>query len=491
MISARSNQNLIMKIFLCILTLFILIHPAAAQQVPSDTWMGIYLDKAKIGYAHFLIDKAEYQGKPGYRLDSLSVTRIPVLGVEVEQKIDTTTYLDDSFEPVYQEYKISSAGRTTTISAKFSPGEIKAEHESEGSKNTKTIPIPPGSKIAGDSTFLPPSLKLKIGDKLDYKWFNPFSLTLDDLQIEVIRIEPLTLGKGIYEAFVIKTTTSMGEVTCWQDEKGEVLKVAAIMGLTMIREPKIIAQSIGSGSGDYAPPNDLAVMTSAQTSTEIPKPREARYMKIRLSGLADKSLVIEDGRQKVISSGKKMITAEYEITASEFDRKKAAKLPIKNADMEKYLHDTLYIQPENSEIATTAKGIAGSEKNSYAIASRLRAWVNANIQSKANIGIVRSSVDVLRTKTGVCRDYAILYAALARAAGIPTKLVAGVVYWEGGFYYHAWAESYVGEWIPIDPTLSTDFVDATHIKLAEGEATAMFDMVKTMGNLKAEIIDYK
>jgi len=118
----------------------------------------------------------------------------------------------------------------------------------------------------------------------------------------------------------------------------------------------------------------------------------------------------------------------------------------------------------------------------------IRAWVNINMKSKADIGIMRSAVDVLHGKTGVCRDYAVLYAALARAAGIPTKMVSGLVYFEGRFYYHAWAESFVGEWVPFDATLTTDFVDATHIKLAEGEATSMFDMVKTMGALKAEVI---
>src|SRR5947209_1869987 len=79
----------------------------------------------------------------------------------------------------------------------------------------------------------------------------------------------------------------------------------------------------------------------------------------------------------------------------------------------------------------------------------------------------------------VCLDYATLYAALARAAGVPTRLCAGIVYAQGKFYYHAWAESYVGQWVAFDPTLydpeqPVAYVDATHIKFAQGDVTGMF-----------------
>jgi transglutaminase-like putative cysteine protease len=159
--------------------------------------------------------------------------------------------------------------------------------------------------------------------------------------------------------------------------------------------------------------------------------------------------------------------------------------------MQKYLADAPYVQPSDPEIAAAAKSIVGNEKNACAVVSKLRAWVHDSMKPESSIGIVRSSVDVLHSKSGVCRDYAVLYTALARSAGVPTKVVAGLVYWKGGFYYHAWAESFVGEWVSVDATLPTDFVDATHIKLSEGNPTAMFDIVKAISVLKAEIVDFK
>lgn len=489
MFSRLQMTKIVSRTAAAITSAAILAGPVFAQEIPSESWMGIYLGDIKLGYARFAVDNAKFQGKDGYKLESTSYTRVLSLGEPVEISMETTIYLNKEFRPIYQLFDMSSAGHTTTTVAKFTDTEIIAELRSEGTKSTKTIPIPKGSHLVGESTFLPASMKLKVGDKITVRCFNPISITLDDLQIEVLRQEKLELGGKVYDTFVIKNLTPQGEMTSWQDANGDVLKVQAQAGMVMIREPQDVAQNLGVG-GVYTPPADLAVMTSAPTTTDVPNPRQVRYMKVRLLGLSDKSLAISDRRQTVSLDAEKKV-AEFEINASEFDPEKSVNLPVSGAEFERYLAETPYVQPNDPEIAQAAKDIVGSEKNAYRAAVRLRSWMRTNMQSKGNIGIVRSSVDVLRAKSGVCRDYAVLYAALARAIGIPTKMVAGLVYWKGGFFYHAWAESYVGEWIPIDPTLSSDFVDATHIKLSEGDANAMFDLVKAIGTLKAEILDFK
>ena len=106
----------------------------------------------------------------------------------------------------------------------------------------------------------------------------------------------------------------------------------------------------------------------------------------------------------------------------------------------------------------------------------------------ASIGVPRSASDIYEKRRGVCRDYATLYGAIARAAGVPTRLCTGIVYANGRFFYHAWAESYVGEWVTFDPTLydpahPVSYVDATHIKFAQGDVMQMFEVVAIVGRL--------
>jgi hypothetical protein len=74
-----------------------------------------------------------------------------------------------------------------------------------------------------------------------------------------------------------------------------------------------------------------------------------------------------------------------------------------------------------------------------------------------------SAVEVLRSMTGDCKNMATLYVAFARSIGIPSRTVGGMILVDSVFYGHMWAESYVGKWVPIDPTLHQDFVDAAHI----------------------------
>ncbi len=79
---------------------------------------------------------------------------------------------------------------------------------------------------------------------------------------------------------------------------------------------------------------------------------------------------------------------------------------------------------------------------------------------------------------------------------MPTRLCSGIVYGDfqgkAGFYYHAWAESWVGKWVAVDPTLfdpshPVNYVDATHIKFAQGDVTQMFEMVSIVGRLKITV----
>ena len=61
-------------------------------------------------------------------------------------------------------------------------------------------------------------------------------------------------------------------------------------------------------------------------------------------------------------------------------------------------------------------------------------------------------VDTYTTNTGICYDYASLFAAMLRSIGIPTKLVKGYASYAPDAY-HAWNEVFIdGEWITVDPT---------------------------------------
>jgi len=62
--------------------------------------------------------------------------------------------------------------------------------------------------------------------------------------------------------------------------------------------------------------------------------------------------------------------------------------------------------------------------------------------------------DTLRLRSGICYDFASIFAGMLRSLGIPTKLVKG--YADGVLEYHAWNEVYInGNWRIIDTSVDS------------------------------------
>jgi hypothetical protein len=471
-----------MKRWILTLMLITIASPALSLKVPYETWMGAYIGESKVGYLSFTITEAELDGVRGYRIESSIKNQLTVLGAELTQLVSTVLFTDDKYEPLREEFSMSSGGKTTTVSAKFTKDRVECVVSAGSGTTTKSIPIPQGANLVGDAMFAMLEPNPEVGREYDLHYFNPITLAVEDLKIKIERREKIAIRGKEYDTVVMRNVTPMGEMTLWQDSEGGVVKVDAIMGISMIRESKEEAIAGLNGGGE-----DFAVRTRVRTNKPIESPGTVKILDLLLTGLDDPKMAIVDSRQKTMPLTKPDGAIHFRITADDSVPTRPLNRPVRKPELAAYLATTPYVDHEEASIKARADQIVGSEKNSYAACSRIRSWLHSNMQVKADIGITRSASDVLKSRVGVCRDYAILFAALARAAGIPAKVVSGLVYLNDGFYYHAWVECYVGKWVPFDATRSTDFVDATHIKLAEGDATSMFALAKVIGSLKAEI----
>jgi transglutaminase-like putative cysteine protease len=106
---------------------------------------------------------------------------------------------------------------------------------------------------------------------------------------------------------------------------------------------------------------------------------------------------------------------------------------------------------------------------------------------------VFSALDVLATGRAECQGHAYLFAALARASGIPTRVANGLVYSVelGGFAYHAWNESLIdGQWVAIDPMFGQAEADATHLRLMYGENLGdLAQLAAWIGSTRIEVLE--
>jgi len=453
-----------------------------AYKIPYEAWMGAYVGDSKVGYLHFQIDSAELNGVKGYRVASNMHTRLTVLGVELVQDVTTVVLVDKTYTPLYEEFSMSSGGKTTTVTAKFTKSAIDCVVTSGEGSVRKSIPIPGGVSLVGDSMFATLDKVPEVGKEFRAHYFNPLTLAVEEITVKAERQEKLELDGKLYDTVVLSNVTPMGTMTVWQAREGDVLKVAAMMGISLIRETAEQAKTGVEGTTE-----DFAFRTRVRTDKPIASPRQAKSLKVVLRGLVDTSMAISDSRQKVEPVNPKSGEYLFRITVKDFDPRRSVLVPIRKQGFEDFLAPTPYVDCDSPKIKEQAAAIIGDIKKAYTACSKIREWIYKNLRVKADIGITRSASDVLESKSGVCRDYATLFAAFARAVGIPAKVVSGLVYLNDGFYYHAWVECWVGEWVPFDATMPTNFVDATHIKLAEGDATTMFTLAKVIGNITAEV----
>ena len=470
---------------------------AGAYSIPYEMWMGTFVGENKVGWMALNIDSVTIppamipgvmaEGTKGYKVTTAVNNHLFVLGADMTQVVDTVVYTDEKYAPLKEVFSMSSGGKTTTVTSRFTKTSIECDVSAGSGSSKKSIPIPEGPGLIADPLFTISDTFPEIGKQYSMRYFNPLTLSLEELTIKVNKREKITIGGKEYDTVALENITPLGNMTVWQEADGAIVQVKGMMGITMTRMSR--AEAIATDGS--AKPEDFAILTNAKSDKPIPHPREVKSLTAVLTGINDPNMLISDLRQKAAAVEGKPGSAKFIIKASTFDKAKSAQLPVPTTDLHEYLIATPYVDSDESGVIEQSKQIVGSERNAYLACAKIRAWIYANLKAKADIGITRSGSDVLKSKVGVCRDYAILFAALARSARVPCKVVSGLIYTEGAFYYHAWVECYVGKWVPFDATLPSDFVDATHIKLAEGDATTMFSLAKVIGTLKVQVKEIK
>jgi transglutaminase-like putative cysteine protease len=474
---------------------------------------------SRVGTSTVTETAATFAGHPALRVDAVTDMKIVVLAA-VEQKIDLREFIDAAGRPLTLSMTMSSGGHTTKVDARFSEKQVDCTVDSGGTKTDKAVAIPAGVSLVADPEQIGPKgtgTKLKPGVKLRLYTFEPMTLQIMPIDMEVLPPETLALGGKSYHATVIKTVTSLsGESKEWLDDQGELLQDESALGLKMVLEDGSAPSAPPTTA--YVPPRDFAVATSIRTETVIPNPRTVSFLRLRVDGIPAENLVLSDARQsaQVQHEGDK-ISVVYTIRADTAEpRGEAAEPPVLDSSPsghqvitpsghQQYLAPAPYLEVDDPRIRDQAHQIVGDATDPLEKARRIRAWVHGHMKPEMDIGIVRGATDVLAHPVGVCRDYAVLFTALARAAGVPARVCGGIVYFRGSFYYHAWSEVAVPDpspehptpntqhltWTPFDATLPTDFVDATHLKFAQGDPTAMFQAVRVVGQLKAQVLEYR
>jgi transglutaminase-like putative cysteine protease len=120
--------------------------------------------------------------------------------------------------------------------------------------------------------------------------------------------------------------------------------------------------------------------------------------------------------------------------------------------------------PASERIRIEARRVAGPDTTAPSLAvSRLASWIAwAVVPGSPDFSGVEQT---LLQRRGDSSDRAQLLVEMARTLGIPARPVAGLLSSGGRLRYRAWAEVWLGAWVPVDPTLGQLPADGGHFRL--------------------------
>lgn len=346
---------------------------------------------------------------------------------------------------------------------------------------------------------------LEVGDRVRFPVFDPTSLGTRTVEVRVLEHDTLFVvdsaalepGTGRWTAAGYDTvpawrvTEAFGgiQVESWIDEDGRILRASSPLGFTMEKtEYELSRQAqedarLTSTAGGLD--EDVILSTAVRSNVEIENVEEHEELRFRLSGVDLSGFELEGGRQTL--RGDTLIVRREPWGALE----PGYELPYPRMDLADALQPEPLIQSDDPRIVRAARRITVARaywrQDPREVAEELTRAVYGMLDKSITFS-VPNAVQVLETRRGDCNEHTVLFVALARALGLPARTAVGLVYVDGAFFYHAWPEVWLGEWVAMDPTFGQVPADAAHIRFVVGGLAQQVEIVRLIGNLDIEVL---
>jgi len=445
---------------------------ASGEIHAGDEWLDVYHQDQKIGYVHQHTARVE----GGYQFEEHSLLRLTMMNAQQTVRTITTGRTTPDYALQEFSFELSSGVGALRVRGRVDKGALRLTLATGGDSSTQRIPL------AGP-VYLPATLRglvatddLQEGRKLRVQVFDPSAMKNAAMDVTVERREPVPHGPPDQLAWRLQEEFRGIRTTAWIDDKGETLREEGPLGLVLVRSDAERAIH-GGWSGGAA--LDLVQTVAVPVTRTIDRPRARRRLRLRLRGI-DLDQVPSDERQR--RDGDTWTIAREDLaTAGSYA------LPYAAADRAADLAATPLLQIDNPRVKAAADKAVGEEHDARRAVERLLAWIHGYMRQAPTVSIP-NALQVLDERQGDCNEHAVLFAALARAVGIPTRVVAGVVYLDGAFYYHAWDEVWLRRWVAVDPVFDQFPADPTHVKFVQGGPEEQFAILRVIGRLRIDVL---
>jgi len=465
----------------------------------GERWYSIVMDNERVGFARLNISAAE----DGYLIETQGSVKLRVMGFSREAT-NKESYLvgrDLSLRSFSSESRID--GNPTALKGEVTPKGIKVAVDTAGSRKERTLKTK-GTVYAPQALNLYPLMQgTAKGKRYKLQIIDVESVKVKQIKVEVIGEE--TLASGAPTVHLRNNLYPVVDNDIWMDLQGNSLKESVRDDLVLTLAEDQATAKLKLANESLARKDFALDYSLIRVAPPIDRPEELKKLSVEMSGIPVSLPLLQGASQSATRhpDGAVLFTMPSPAAAGNGNPANgpatnvpAASVPAANgaaADGEApaaaYLQPAQGIPSDAPEIIAKKGEILGAETNPTRSVQLLAEWVAKKIEGTVTDS--QSPLETLKSGKGNCQSHARLYTALARAAGIPTRLVSGLVYAPGqGFLYHSWVESYLNGWVPVDPTFGQTPADLTHIKLVEGDSPDELSVLAgVIGRVQMKIVE--
>ena len=454
--------------------------PLDGSTLPAATtfWYGVYMEGSKVGWIRItlgltpdgqLIEEWENQAS------------LQAMGEAIDVRSEERSEFDPSppFGILRARSDRATGSQRQSLTLERTPTGFEATSHSPGGEHRMQHPAP-------DFTFEDSWTTLD--------WFRHKPGVGDALTVRSLNVEAARVDIDTYHVDEADSGFVQGVLTQWYSGRmessaaGETGRYTAVANGSFGQfsfanafearlEDEYTARQISRGK-------DLFVMGEVRIDSALGDPAKAQHLVLEMTGEgADR--IPQGPRQSVekLHDGRHLL---------KIGAKNGIATPATASEINVSLASTLEFPASDERILSLAKRGIGDAQSGAEKVRRLVAFVSDYVEDRLSPAGAFNALDVVASRRGDCTEHSVLFTALARAAGIPARIVSGLMYMGDStraFGGHAWSEVVIdGHWVPVDATWNQTEVDATHIMIGTGDEGEVAHLW-VIGRLQLKLVD--
>jgi hypothetical protein len=425
---------------------------------PSDgRWYDFSFKGQKVGYLHAKEDPVRIDGQPALHVTRASVIEVRRRESRIRMESDIQSWVRPDGTPLRFIHRRVEGGLVRELTGRAEGDEFVIDIKVGDDVTTTRIPLQPDTILASttEAVFF---RRLKPG-------FTKTGIAISESEGDAAPYRAEVV-KALPDGGFLVEEESAGILSRSRvDARGHIIDTELpAMGARFVRTDRQSALRLGA---------EVDIFAAGLFSVPQPLPpnQEIAELVVDLrTRSGQRPRAPADGRQTPEVRGD---TVRLTVSSGSLPDRSAA-LPVRDPSVATYLEPTPFEKLDDPELQAAARSAAGDAKDVITAASRINRLVNRRLESKNLSQAFTSASEAWTRREGDCTEHSVLFSALAKIMGIPTRLVTGLVYVGGvrnQFGYHEWVEVWTGsDWHPMDPTFGQVSADPTHIKFAVGRS---------------------